>query len=658
MGLTIGGRIGPYEIVAALGRGGMGEVWRARDPRLGRDVAIKALPEEFGRDPERRARFDREARVLAALNHPNITAIYGVEQQDHSVYLVLELVEGQTLADRLAAGPLRLDDALPMAAQIATGLEAAHEAGIIHRDLKPANVQIRSDGSVKILDLGLAKADDSSSGQADVTSPVGGTFSGVILGTAAYMSPEQARGRPVDKRTDVFAFGCLLYECLTGRRAFGGEMVPDVLVAVITTEPDWSALPAATPEPLRELLRRCLRKDPRQRLQSIGDARVVIEEMSSGSSTDIAARSTSAPPRTRDRRWLLGAAAGLLAGLVGGLLAGGRLARPTIEGAAVASSVHAVLPLPDGVELSVGETPSIALSPDGRTVVFRGFEKGENRLYRRALDGSSSAPIPGTEGGVAPFFSPDGQWLGFFAASQIKKVAMAGGAPLVVCDVSPVASGGTWTDDGWIVYSRGPNVGLSKVSPAGGVAEPLTNLDQTRGEHAQVWPQALPGGRLLVTVVRGKDFQDLDGAQAVVLTPGATPRVVLEGSSFARVVPGWILFVRGTTILAAPFDAERLEVSGPPVGLTEPIVINELRRTAFFAVAPDGTLVFVAGPPIPGPKQNVMRVDRSGTAVALPLAPAQLPDTPDCRPMARVSRSVATTEWRGGCSCSSSNVRS
>jgi len=626
MALTPGRRLGPYEIVAPLGAGGMGEVYRARDARLNRDVAIKALPEEFARDPERRARFDREARVLAALNHPNITAIYGVEQQDHSSYLVLELVEGQSLADRLAAGPIRLDDVLPIAAQIATGLEAAHDAGIVHRDLKPANVKIRPDGSVKILDLGLAKADDSASGQADMTqSPTvtsGGTYPGVILGTAAYMSPEQARGRPVDKRTDIFAFGCLLYECLTGRRAFRGEMVSDVLVAVITKEPDWSALPADTPEPLRDLLRRCLRKDPRQRLQAIGDARVVIEEISSASPSEVTAHLASKPLRKLVTRWSLATAAGVLVGLLGGLLAGGGLARRTVESSGVRTLVQAVLPLPAGVELGFGEGPAMALSPDGRTLVFRGVQKCVFRLYRRELGNAESVAIPGTEGGTAPFFSPDGEWLGFFAASRIKKVAMAGGAPLVVCEVPPVASGGTWSDDGWIIFSQGPNSVLSKVSPAGGAVESLTDLDRTRGEHAHVWPQALPGGGLLVTAVLGRDFQDLDSAQAVLLAPGAKPRVLVEGSSFARVVPGWIVFVRGDSLLAAPFDAERLEVTGPPVGLTEPIVIQELRRTAPFAVSRDGTLVFAAGPPLLSQKANVMRVDRSGTAVALPLGPA------------------------------------
>jgi len=621
MSLAAGDRIGPYEIVGTLGRGGMGEVWRARDARLNRDVAIKALPADVVNDPDRRARFEREARILASLNHPNITAIYGVEDQRGSMFLVLELVEGPTLEDRLARGALAIDETLAIAAQIAAGLEAAHDAGVVHRDLKPANVKVRADGSVKILDLGLAKvADDAVPSSPAVTqSPTitaMGTLAGAILGTAAYMSPEQARGMPVDRRADIFAFGCVLYECLTGRRLFRGATASDVLAAIIATEADTSALPPSTPGGLRDLVRRCLRKDPRQRLQSIADARILLEEIAAAPAADAPRAAAGGAARNL---WPIAAALALLAGVGIGMLV---VRRPS---AVVESrqSVRAVLPLPRDVELGFSSGASIlAVSPDGETLVFRGTGKEGARLYRRALNGTDSVAIPGTEGGFNPFFSPDGEWLGFFTPSHLRKVGMSGGAPLDVAVVPPVSSGGAWLEDGSIVFAPQVNGPLAKVPASGGAMVPFTTFDAARGEHGHVWPQTLGGGRVLYTSVLGRDFQDVDAAQAVVVAPGSKPRVLIDGSSFARIIPGWIVFVRGSGVLAAPFDAERLEVTGPPVAVADPIVTHAGRRTPMFAASSAGTVVFAAGPPLSQESSNVLRVDRSGKATALPLPPS------------------------------------
>jgi Tol biopolymer transport system component len=618
-----GSQVGPYQILSILGKGGMGEVWRARDTKLGREVAIKTLPAEFAHDSDRRGRFEQEARALAALNHSNVGAIYGLEERDGVAFLVLELVEGETLADEIARGPLSIERSLAISAQIAEGLEAAHEAGIIHRDLKPANIKVgRSGGSlaplsVKILDFGLARTlGPSASGPEMLKSTMmAGTMPGVILGTLAYMSPEQARGEIVDKPTDIFAFGCVLYECLTGQQAFGGATMTDALAATVKSDPEWSRLPANVPDSIRDLLRRCLQKNPRQRLQSIGDARVILQEPMT-----MSARTEAAAPASRTR----GRPVALVAGIAAALLVGvalGRFAFPrATPTASPTSSVRAVLPMPVNLSLNLlPGVPGIVISPDGRTVVFRGVENGVGRLYRRTLDGGDPEPIGGTEGGWDPFFSPDGQWLAFFTSTRLKKVSMGGGAPVEICEVPPVGGGGTWTSDGWIIFSRGPNFPLSRVSPAGGAAQDWSQLDSARGEHAHLWPQALSDGRVLVTMVLGRDFQDVGDARAVIMKPGEKPRDLQEGSSFARIVPGRLLFLRGDTVLSAPLDDNRLEVTGPPARIAEEISIGAVRRVPHFAASQDGTLVFADGPPIVLPTMDVFRLDRTGKTSSLPL---------------------------------------
>jgi eukaryotic-like serine/threonine-protein kinase len=639
MTLAPGTKHGSYEILAPLGAGGMGEVYRARDTRLRRDVAIKALPENLARDPERLARFEREARLLAALNHPNIAAIYGIEDSEGSPFLVMECVEGESLASKLAVGPLPVEDALSVFLQIASGLEAAHGAGVVHRDLKPANVMIRPDGSVKVLDLGLARSMESvTSGDPSLSPTVTSapTGTGVILGTAAYMSPEQARGRPVDKRTDVFSFGCVLYECLTGARAFPGETVSDSLAAILRAEPDWSALPPETPGTVRTLLRRCLQKDPRKRLHDIADARIELEEAASAPYAPTDER-LPAPLRRRSSP-LLWAVIGALLGIVAVYSAGRLFGHPA---ARKSPPVRASLALPAGTELSFANRPGIAVSPDGRTVIFRGASQGVARLYRRGLDAPAAEPVAGTEGGFNPFFSPDGEWLGFFTSTELKKVPLAGGTPIRITLVTPVTAGAAWGADGNIVFTLTANGPLSRIPETGGRFQPVSTLDSSRGEHSHLWPQILPQGRgILVTMVLGHDFQDLENSQIVVLDPATGRRtVVLEGSHFARYAAGQLFFVRGGSMFRVPFDLARLSVTGSPVPLAERVTIDSGNGSASFAITTNGTLVYADGPPVVDRKSVVLQLDRRGVEKPLPLPAALYGDprlSPDGKTLALV----------------------
>jgi len=619
-----GVRLGPYEVLGPLGAGGMGEVYRARDSKLGRDVAIKTLPEEFTRDPERLARFQREARLLASLNHPNIAAIYGFEEADEVKYLVLECVEGETLAERLVAGPLPVEEALSICAQIAAGVEAAHEAGVIHRDLKPGNVKIRPDGSVKVLDFGLAKGSERAGPSEDQSrSPTisAGTEAGVILGTAAYMSPEQARGKPLDKRTDIWSFACVLYECQT----FRGETTSDTLAAILKSDPDWSALSAETPAKVRDLLKRCLQKDPRRRLHDIADARIEIEEAQTASASGEARASAPAASAPRAR---------LLWGLGGVLVATAVFAVTSLlarrEPGAGAPIVRAVLPLPPGERPFTGYRspftphPTLAISPDGRTVVLGAVRDGVLRLFRRRLDAVQAEPIQGTEQGYAPFFSPDGQWLGFFTADELRKVPLSGGSALPLCRVPPVTAGGSWGVDGRIVFTPVTNGPLYVVPDTGGEPGPLTKLDASRGEHAHLYPQVLPGGhRILFTLRLGRDFQDVGKSNIAVLdTRTGKWRTVLEGSSYARYGAGRLVFVRGSSVFSAPFDLARLEVTGPAVALIEQVALDADHGIAHFDISAEGTLAFLDGPVIRLPTTAVLQLDRRGKEVPLPLPSA------------------------------------
>ncbi len=471
-----GVRLGRYQIEVLIGRGGMGEVYRARDTTLDREVAIKTLPESLATDRERLARFEREARLLASLNHPHIATIHGLERIDGASFLVMELVLGETLAERLSRGPIPLDEVLPLFGQMAEALEAAHGNGVVHRDLKPSNVKVTPEGNVKVLDFGLAKAldDDSREGELSEspTNTYGATRAGVVLGTASYMSPEQARGKKVDARTDIWALGAVMYEALTGKKAFPGETASDVIAAILKNEPDWEVVPGAT----RTLLRRCLQKDPTRRLHDAADVRIEIEEATTAPEATVRKRSVNpwAP-------WAIAIAALGVAAL--SLWAPWRVA-PSRQVVRTRLDFRDVLPAP------ARAMKALAISPDGARVVYAGIRAGESKLFLRELSGLEASAIAGTEGGYGPFFSPDGKWLAFFAGGQLKKVRTEGG-PVQGISSAPNPSGGSWGDGDVIVYEGATYAGLSRVSANGGAPEPLTRPEP--GED-HLSPRFLPGG--------------------------------------------------------------------------------------------------------------------------------------------------------------------
>ncbi len=526
MTLSPGTRLGPYEIASPLGAGGMGEVFRARDTKLNRDVAIKVLPAAFAQDGERVARFRREAQLLASLNHPNIAAIHGLEESEGVVALALELVEGEDLAERLTRDAIPIDEAIAIAKQIAEGLEAAHEKSIVHRDLKPANLKITKDGTVKILDFGLAKAygseAEAAASEGLSQSPTMSrqmTEAGVIFGTAAYMSPEQARGATVDKRADIWAFGVVLFEMLTGKRLFTGETVSDTLAAVLRQEIDWNALPASTPPGLCRLLERCLDRDSKERLRDIGEARIALERRLGPPDTVRASSGVRALP------WVIALSATIVA------LALWALWRPAPQ-PAPPLRVSAEL----GAEASLANEfgPAAILSPDGRLLAFVASQSAGERplLHLRRLEQLDAAPLSGTEGARDPFFSPDGEWIAFFADGKLKKVSVSGGAAVTLCDAED-ARGGTWAEDGTIFFTPQPGVGLSRVSSAGGTPQTLTTPDPASQENTHHWPQALSGGKavLYTAGIRG-NFED---ASLVVHTlEGDTRKVLHRGGYHGR----------------------------------------------------------------------------------------------------------------------------
>jgi hypothetical protein len=503
MSLAPGARLGTYEIVALIGAGGMGEVYRARDGKLARDVALKILPPLFARDPERLARFSREANLLAILNHPNIAAIYGFESSDHSPALVLAMVEGPTLADRIERGPIPLEDALPIARQIADALEAAHAQGIVHRDLKPANIKVRDDGIVKVLDFGLAKAMavDSSPGvvarSPTITSPAA-TAMGTIMGTAAYMSPEQARGRPVDKRSDIWAFGAVLYEMLTGRRAFDGEDVSDSLANILKREPDWSALPAETPPAIERVLRRCLTKDPRFRTHDVADVRIELDARATAEAaeaTHVAAAGRSGSLKSFERIAWFGVALAFAA-VAGAALWRGRAPEPVAQ-----PVLRFQIPPPDKHSFGalggagVGLVTVSSLSPDGTRLVFYAADQlGKGALWLRALDSLEARRLPGTEEGFQPFWSPDSRSIAFFAGRRLYKLDVASGERREVCAFEGNARGGSWGAIGSIIFATSNPPTLMRVASQGGKPTPV----QIRGAENYLppasWPSFLPDG--------------------------------------------------------------------------------------------------------------------------------------------------------------------
>ena len=565
--LMPGVRLGDFEVTGTLGVGGMGEVYRGRDLRLGRDVAIKLLPSLLADDPGRRARFERESRLLAALSHPHIAAIHSIEEVDGRFALILELVEGPTLADRLKAGPIATAEALQIARQLAEALEAAHDKGVVHRDLKPSNVKVTSDGTVKLLDFGLAKATANGSGEAakNVSGPDPyPTRDGVILGTGAYMSPEQARGQTVDNRTDVWAFGCVLYEMLTGRRAFSGETISDTIAAILDREPDWTALPPALPPEVQRLVRRCLQKDASRRLHDIADARLEIDEAMDSASASAPSRT----PAIRANRPMLAAVVVTL------LLAAAALSlgtwRPGSRAADLSSESspeHLPFALPDGVGLQSPPT----LSPDGSAIAFVGSDGKGSRLFVKRFNSPGFNEIPGTESATGPFWSPDGQWLAFFARRKLWKVAVDRGTPVEICD-APTTVGASWGRAGYIVFTSFLiDAPIYRVSEDGGVPEPVTRLDESRGDNSHRWAVFLPDGVHFLYFVRsfenGRRGIYVGRADRPAEVPGAR---LIESEHGALYVPsesgsvGALLTVVANGVQIWRFDATTRTLVGHP----------------------------------------------------------------------------------------------
>jgi len=617
--LSPGVRVGPYEVTALIGEGGMGKVWRAHHTALNRDDALKVLPDVFASDPDRLARFRREAQVLASLNHPNIAHVYGLEQADGAQALVMELVEGPTLADRIAEGSIPLDEALPIAKQIAEALEAAHEQGIIHRDLKPANIKLRSDGTVKVLDFGLAKLTESLSSLTNpspmsisptITSPAM-TGIGVLLGTAAYMSPEQARGKAVDKRADIWAFGCVLFEMLTGKRAFEGEDVTDTLAAVVRSEPKWDALPDTVSPSVRVFLRRCLYKDSKQRVGDIRDVRLALEGVFESTVTR-AAETTVTPPRPKWRRYLAPVLASLVTAVVGSLAAW--ILWPATEAPLVSRFDVA---LPEGVQFRNTGRSVIALSPDGRRLALNTTAG----LYVRAMGDLSSKLILGTEQALtSPTFSPDGQSLAYWQDGQLKRIAISGGAPVVICAASN-PFGISWGRDNAILF--GQSNGIMRVSAAGGMPELVIRAGQ--GEQIDGPEMLLDGALVLFSVTRGTTDTRWDQANIVVQSLRTGQRtVVLSGGSDARYLPtGHLIYALGNDLFAVAFDANRRQVEGGPVSVIQGVMRAGAARvdtaSANYGISNQGTLAYATGSAGGQTQGTLVWVDRAGKEEVIPV---------------------------------------
>ncbi len=653
----IGRTIGSYEVVAKLGEGGMGEVYRARDTKLNRDVAIKVLPEAFALDADRLARFTREAQVLASLNHPNIAGIYGIEETTSEVgrgvsgagptsevvsrALVMELVEGQDLSEMIGgletqaalrtSGAQRtsgipLDDALKIARQIADALEAAHEQGIIHRDLKPQNIKVRPDGTVKVLDFGLAKAMDSgTSGPQDSnnspTLTARATQMGMIIGTAAYMAPEQARGKPVDRRADIWAFGVVLYEMLTGRRAFHGEDISITLASVLKEDVSWDSLPAGLPVPIVRLLRRCLEKDPKRRLSSIGDARIEIDDALHPSSVEATAQAAPAPPaRSARLPWIL---AGLTSVLL--LVTLGAMWMPEEQATR-----------PPVVEFTVAtesSVPALEVSPDGRMLAFinRGPNAGAGVVWIRPLAARDAYPVAGTEGATGVFWSHDSQSLGFMASGKLQRVSVSGGPAQTIAEVL-MATGAAWAPDNTIVFGTGPGAGgrMYRVNAVGGVPTEIAKPDPEKNETAYLWPSMLPDGRRFIYMAQ----TTAAGERAVYvgsLDGGAPVRLMLSESQARYAAPGRLLFTRASTLFAQAFDPDTLALTGEAVRVADGVDVRANNGRAVFSVSTNGVLAYRSGGGV-NSRSRLTWFDRAGKrldSVADPAEHYQIRLSPD-----------------------------
>ena len=593
-------RLGVFHVQERIGAGGMGEVYRARDTTLGRDVAIKILTASFLSEPARLARFEREAKVLAALNHPLIAQIYGLEQSGDTRAIVMELVEGPTIEDRLARGPIPVPQALHIARQLAEALEAAHDLGFVHRDLKPSNVKLvlrepddLDHCAVKVLDFGLAKGVEPTSNGDPENSPTlthAQTEFGVILGTAAYMAPEQARGRAVDKRADVWAFGVVLYEMLTGTRLFKRESVPDTLAAVLREPIVFSSLPAETPAAVSALLERCLERDPRQRLRDIGEARVSLERALASPAADKSTDASAHPTASRVRTLVPWALFAGTAVALAGVLIPARSETPARP--AGVTRVTASIGVPGALAIDAG--PAVVLSPDGRAIAMNVRHDGTTRLFVRRMDQSAPTPLAGTEQAVNPFFSPDGAQIGFFASGGLKILPLAGGAATTLTDAA-TGRGAAWDTNGDILFQPSilTKTPMVRITSTGARRDRGTTLAAEEATHR--WPQFLPGGRVLYT--GNADVSNWDGGTLrIETTPGAPGKILLKGAYHGRYVPtGHLLYVYGGKLYGVRFDLQRLEVTSPPVGVVDSITSTHISGSAQYSVSSDGTLAYVAG---------------------------------------------------------------
>ncbi len=599
MALESGTTLLHYRLDEKIGEGGMGVVWKALDTTLDREVAIKVLPEALADNVERLSRFEREAKILAALNHPNISAVYGFHEDRGVRFLAMEYVPGEDLAVRLARGPIGLEPALEMALQIIDALEAAHDQGIVHRDLKPANVRITPDGLVKVLDLGLAKAFETEPGGSDTTSSLSptmtsaGTIAGVLLGTAGYMSPEQARGHPADRRSDIWAFGATLFEMLTGTRPFIGDTISDTLASILKLEPEWGPIEAFANPPLERLLARCLAKKRSARLHHIADARLEIRDALAYEPAE-ASEGIVAASRTPAWRRLAPWGLSLVLAIVAIAIAQWPKA-PRTESPLLSLEVA----LPADTYLPSNQLGTLAISPDGTVVVFIGEHETEAGLFVRRLDTPETRLLEGTDGASTPFFSPDGRWIGYFSQDgMLRKVSVDGGAPLTIGDYPGTDRGGTWDDNGNIYYTPDFSSGLMQIAAAGGEPKPFTTLDQERLERTHRWPQAVRGHDLVLFTVGTADSpENYDGSRIDAIRPSTGERFTLfEGASFARYIPtGHLILGRQGFLFAAPFDIETLELRGEARPVLEGVLGMRSSGVVHAEVSDTGILAYVAG---------------------------------------------------------------